>query len=76
MLPNIFDKRCYINTEVQASDSDLQNSAVAQHLTRYTRQLTNLFYGTVAVTKKVWKNLAVTLWVEEKLNSAVIDRFN
>ena len=42
----------YINTQVQATDSDLQNSAVAQHQPRSTRQLTNLFYATAAVTKK------------------------
>ena len=32
---------------------DLQNSAIAQQLTKSTHQLTNLFYGAVAVTKKV-----------------------
>ena len=53
VLPNIFDRRYYMKTQVQATDSDLQNSAVAQRHTRSTRQLTNLFYGVAAVTKKV-----------------------
>ena len=53
MLPNIFDRRYYINIQVQATDSDLQNSTVAQHHTRSTRQLTNFFYGAAGVTKKV-----------------------
>ena len=53
MLPNIFDRRFYINTQVQATYSDLQKSTVAQNQTRSTRQLTNLFYGAAAVNKKV-----------------------
>ena len=55
MLPNqnIFDRSYYINTQVQATDSDLQNSAVVQRHTRSTRQQTNLFYSAAAVTKKV-----------------------
>ena len=53
MLPNIFDGRYYINTKVQATDSHLQNSAVAQHRTRSTRQLASLIYGAGAVTKNV-----------------------
>ena len=75
MLPICFDRRYYINTLVQATDTDLQNSAVAQHHTIYTRQLTNLFDGS-ASDQPDWIILPVTLWVVEKLNSVIIGRFN
>ena len=57
MHPLIFDKRYHINTQVQATYSDLQNSVVAQYHTSSTRQLTNLFYGAAAVTNQVEKSL-------------------
>ena len=56
-LSNIFDRRHYVNTQVQATDSDLQNIVVAQHRTRSTRQLTKLFYSAAALTTRA----AVTL---------------